>query len=133
MFESPFEIMYQRVERKREELEKELAESDGLVQTSALFDLDGNWTPAKLIMGQYGYSWLVIDADGKSSGVFVPYASKKRDTQAKRGFVEGIVRVPAKVAYAYAGGRPQAVIAPADEVGTVKPTVVINTDRFTNN
>ena len=133
IFESPFEVMYQRVERRREQLEKELAESDGLTQTSSLFDLDGNWTPAKLIEGKFGFSWLVLDNDGKSTGTFIPYGSKKRDTQAKRGFVEGTVRVPAKVTYAYAGGRPQAVIAPADEVGTVKPTVIISTDRFTNN
>ena len=130
MFDSPFEVMYQRVERKREQLETELANSDGTTQTSALFDLDGNWTPAKLVMGQYGYSWLVLDANGKSTGVFVPFASKKRETQAKRGFVEGIVRVPAKVTYAYAGNRPQAVIAPADEVGTVAPVAIITTDRF---
>lgn len=130
IFESPFEVMYQRVERKREELEKQLAESDGLVQTSALFDLEGNWTPAKIVESKYGYSWLVLDGNGKSTGTYIPYQPKKRETQAKRGYVEGTVRVAAKVSYAYAGGRPQAVIAPADAVGTVKPTVIISTDRF---
>jgi hypothetical protein len=130
MFSSPIEVMYQRVERKVAELQNELEQSDGLIQTSAMFDLDGNWVPAKMIETKYGFSWSILNENGKATGVFVPFHAKKRETQAKRGFVEGIVRVPATVTYAYAGNRPHAVIAPADQVGTVKPTVIIATDRF---
>jgi len=75
----------------------------------------------------------VLDENGKSTGVFIPCDSKKRETQAKRGFVEGIVRVPAVATFAYTAYRPQAVIGPADEVGIVKPVVIITTDRFTSN
>jgi hypothetical protein len=61
--------------------------------------------------------------------VFVPYATKKRETQAKRGFVEGKVRVTAQVAL-YGGFRPTAGIVPVNPVGTEKPVVVTSTDRF---
>jgi hypothetical protein len=129
IFTSPFELAQQRADRQFDELTKQLAESDGTVQSVALFDLEGNWTPAKIVEGKFGFSWLVLDEKGKSIGVFIPYASKKRETQAKRGFVEGIVRVPAKVAYS-GGFRPSARIVPANEIGTVKPVKIINADRF---
>jgi hypothetical protein len=129
IFESPFEMAQQRADRQFNELQKQLAESDGTVQSVALFDLEGNWTPAKIVEGKFGFSWLVLDENGKGTGVFIPYASKKRDTQAKRGFVEGTVRVPATVVLA-GGFRPTAHIVPAGAVGTVKPTTIITTDRF---
>jgi hypothetical protein len=129
VFASPFEMTQQRADRRYEELLVEFSKTDGLIETSALFDLDGNWTPAKLVDSKYGWSWLVLDENGRSTGVFVPYASKKRETQAKRGFVEGKVRVSAQVAL-YGGFRPTAGIIPVNPLGTEKPVVVVSTDRF---
>lgn len=113
-----------------DQLQAEFALTDGLIEITVLFDLKGNWVPAKWINTQYGTSWLVLDEAGASTGVFVPYASKKRETQAKRGFVEGIARVPAEVIL-HGGFRPTASIVPAQPNGTVKPKVIITTDRFT--
>jgi hypothetical protein len=115
-----------------EELKIEFANSDGCVETTVLFDLEGNWTPAKWVTGKYGTSWLVLDANGRSTGVFVPFASKKRETQAKRGFVEGIARVPAEVAM-WGGFSPRTGIVPAKPVGTDRPVTIISTDRFKTN
>jgi hypothetical protein len=131
-FNTPLQNRQDRVFSEYEALIAQVAQGGVTVETSALFDLDGNWTPARLVMGQYGYSWLVLDDNGKSTGVYVPYASKKRETQAKRGFVEGKVRVPAK-AEMWGGKAMQTGLVPADEVGTVKPVEIITADRFTNN
>lgn len=132
VFESSISNTQNRAFKHADELQEQLEASDGLMQTSSLFDLEGNWTPAKIVDGKYGYSWLVLDDNGKSTGIYIPFKSKNRDTQAKRGFVEGIVRVPAQVAMG-GGFRPSAKIVPVHEVGTVKPTVIISTDRFNQN
>jgi hypothetical protein len=129
-FNTPLQNRQDRVFSEYEKLIAQVAQGGVTVETSALFDLQGNWTPARLVMGQYGYSWLVLDNNGKSTGVYVPYASKKRETQAKRGFVEGKVLVPAK-AEMWGGKAMQTGLVPAHEIGTVKPTEIICTDRFT--
>jgi len=72
---------------------------------------------------------MVLNENGKSTGVFVPFRSKKRETQAKRGFVEGFVKVTAMVAYS-GGFSPTASIVSAKEVGTGKPVTIVSTDRF---
>jgi hypothetical protein len=109
------------------ELQVELANSDGCVETTVLFDLEGNWTPAKLVDNRYGTSWLVLDMNGRSTGVFVPYQPKKRETQAKRGYVEGRARVTAVVKFS---GFDSANICPALPLGTDRPIVIVSTDRF---
>lgn len=118
-----------RVFAQYDQLLEQVAAGGVTVKTTALFDLAGNWVPAKLIDSKYGHSWLVLDSNGKSTGVFVPFGSKKRETQAKRGFVEGIVLVEAK-ADMWGGFNVQAGLVPADETGTVAPVEVISTDRF---
>jgi hypothetical protein len=128
-FNTPLQNRQDRVFSKYEELIAQVAQGGVTVETSALFDLQGNWTPARLVDSKYGFSWLVLDDNGKSTGVYVPYASKKRETQAKRGFVEGKVLVPAK-AEMWGGKSMQTGLVPADEVGTVKPIEIITTDRF---
>lgn len=131
------ETMYRSASAKRQDrvfaqydqLLEEVAAGGATVKRSALFDLAGNWVPAKVIESKYGQSWLVLDSSGKSTGVFVPFGSKKRETQAKRGFVEGIVLVEAKAAM-WGGFNVQAGLVPADETGTVAPVEVISCDRF---
>lgn len=124
---SHFACQQDRQAARYAELQIELANSDGCVETTVLFDLEGNWTPAKWVNSKYGTSWLVLDANGRSTGVFVPYGSAKRQTQAKRGFVEGKARVTAVVKYS---GFDSASICPANPVGTERPVTIISTDRF---
>jgi hypothetical protein len=112
------------------ELEAQLAKQGGLVKALVLFDLEGNWTPAKIVKGTYGESWLVLDANGKSTGVFVPMYSVKRQTQAKRGYVEGYAMVPAVVKYVGDKWNFSAAICPI-ESGTLAPVSVVTVDRFT--
>jgi len=132
VFASSMQNTQDRAFRKFDELTAQLAQTDGTIKTIALFDLAGNWIPARMVTSNFGTSWLVLDANGKSTGAFVPFRSAKRETQAKRGFVEGYVLVPATVGL-FGGFRPQAAIVPKHEVGTVKPIKVITTDRFNNN
>lgn len=112
------------------DLQAQLIEQGGVVKTVVLFDLNGNWTPAKIVKGTYGTSWLVLDANGKSTGVFVPTNSKKRETQAKRGYVEGWAFVPADVKYIGDKCNFSAAICPIER-GTLAPVSVITADRFT--
>lgn len=128
-FPTSFQNTQDRVFAKYDSLVAQVAAGGVTVETSALFDLDGNWTPAKLIQNKYGYSWLVLDANGKSTGVFVPYASKNRETQAKRGFVEGKVRVAAQAILA-GGFRPTASLIPAKEDLSGTPVEIITVDRW---
>ena len=112
------------------DLEAELIECGGVVKTTVLFDLNGNWAPAKIVKGTYGKSWLVLDANGKSTGVFVPTNSVKRQTQAKRGYVEGVAFVPAVVKYIGDKCNFWAAICPIER-GTLAPVSVVTVDRFT--
>jgi hypothetical protein len=132
VFASSMQNTQDRAFRKFDELTAQLAQTDGTIKTIALFDLAGNWVPARMVTSKFGTSWLVLDANGKSTGTFVPHASAKRETQAKRGYVEGFVLVEASVQLS-GGFRPHASIGAKHEVGTVKPIKVITTDRFNNN
>jgi hypothetical protein len=129
IFTTSIQNTQDRVFRQYDELVKSFALTDGLMDQTALFDLDGNWVPAKLVDSKYGTSWLVLDENNRSTGVFVPFASKKRETQAKRGYVEGRVRVPAEVTLG-GGFRPSCGISPVGPQGTTKPVSIITVDRF---
>lgn len=64
----------------------------------ALFDLDGNLIPARLVDGKFGMSWMVLDDwDGRATGEFLnPSKARNPETarrnNAKKGFYEGRVR-----------------------------------------
>jgi hypothetical protein len=128
-FKSNISLVQERAEKQFQELQTQIKNGEGLIETTALFTTEGEWVPAKLIDNKYGTSWVVLDENGKSTGKYVPYRSAKRETQVKRGFVEGIVKVSAK-AVIRGGFRPSAKVVPAAEVGTEKPTIVVTTDRF---
>lgn len=80
-----------------------LAENGGKSVFPALFDLEGNLVPAKLVRTQYGQSWaLLADADDASSefvGFFSPSKAqdeaRERKNNAKKGYYIGTVRVGA--------------------------------------
>ena len=84
-------------------LEADIVENGGMAKFLALFDLDGNFVPAREIQTRYGTRWMVLDSDGKSTGEFLPYLPARRDTLAKRGFVEGFVLRPAYAGTAGSG------------------------------
>lgn len=46
---------------RRYELAATLAENDGYSDFPALFDLDGNIVPARIVETRYGAKWLVLD------------------------------------------------------------------------
>ena len=127
-FPTPAQVHQDRVFKEYDAL-LEQAANGATVTTSALFDLEGNWTPARIVESKYGYSWLVLDENHKSTGVYVPFKAKKRETQAKRGYVEGTVKVAAK-AVMNGGFRPVAMLAPVVGDGTDTPIEIITTDRF---
>jgi hypothetical protein len=114
--------------------EADLLERGGVSEFLTLFDLDGNFVPAKIIQTQYGSRWMVLDAEGRKTGEFLPVTPKRRDTLAKRGYCEGYAMFPAAVGYAE--GRGGLVTVSVRSFKTCKdhepPTEVISADRFTN-
>lgn len=116
----------------RKEAEAELIERGGVSEFLTLFDLDGNWVPCRMVEGRYGKSWMILDADGKRTGEFVPYLPKRRDTLAKRGYVEGRAMFPARIDYIETGGGVMGV-----RVGSIRtcrdhvpPTSIVTVDRW---
>lgn len=106
----------------------------------ALFTLDGEFVPAKAITFQSKFSygeerrWMVLDANGRSTGTFLPYWPKRRSTLAKRGYVEGWV---VRYAEAFIDGRGHglsgtawAAVRPTDNPWE-PPLAVCTTDRWT--
>lgn len=83
--------------------EASLADEGGLHEFLALFTTEGEWVPAKVIEGNWGPRWMVLDAEGKRTGKYLPYLPARRSTLAKHGYVEGRAIWPAYVTYA--GGR----------------------------
>lgn len=85
---------------RKYEYAAELAENGGVMETSAVFDLDGNLIPAKLVNGQYGSAWMLLDGNGDCAGWFNPSFARKDATRirnnAAKGFYEGTVKVEAK-------------------------------------
>lgn len=76
----------------------------GVAPFPALFDLDGNLVPAKLIDGQYGLVWGVFE-DATCRGRVTEWvnrsnadkAATRNKNMAKKGYSEGTVMAPAKV------------------------------------
>lgn len=116
----------------RKEAEAALIERGGVQEFATLFDLDGNWVPCRIVEGKYGPSWMILDAEGKRTGEYVPYRPKRRDTLAKRGYVEGYAMFPARIDYIECGRGVTNV-----RVGSVRtskdhepPVRIISRDRF---
>ena len=84
---------------QHDRLEAQLVLNGGVAKFPALFDLQGNWVPARLIYAKYGPCWMVLDNEGKFDGHFVSAYPKQRKTIANKGFLEGTVLRPAKVGY----------------------------------
>lgn len=86
-------------------LKAQLAEQNGMTETRALFDLDGNLIPAVHGWSDFGEYFIILDAEGNKDitrgrkGFFNPSQAedddKARAADAKKGFFVGTVRVPA--------------------------------------
>jgi hypothetical protein len=109
----------------RDRAAADLLRAGGTADFLAVFDLDGNLIPARVIDGKYGKSWLLLDAYGRSLGVFLPARPKRRDTLAKRGYTLGLVTRPAAAVIAAppgARGLSGAALCYVDIVPTDRPT-----------
>jgi hypothetical protein len=82
-----------------DEAKAELAENDGMMETRALFNLDGTIASVHNGWGQYGEWWLLNDASAARFGkkFFSPSsantAAKRYANDKKKGFTVGTVRV----------------------------------------
>jgi hypothetical protein len=114
--------------------EARLIEQGNIAEFLTLFDLDGNFVPAKIIQTQYGSRWMVLDAEGRKTGEFLTVAPVRRSTLAKHGYVEGYAKFPARVDYTEGRGGMTSV-----RVQTLKacrdhepPTEIVTADRWTD-
>jgi len=90
------------VNAQKARLAADIAEQGGTWEFPALFDLDGNPVPAKLIETRYGWAWALLDPEN-TSGRFLGFFNESyaRDekrrvaTNARKGYYVGTVRVPA--------------------------------------
>lgn len=112
-----------------------IVDNGGVAQFPALFTVDGEFVPARPIESKYGTRWMVLDTAGKATGEFLPYFPKRRDTLAKRGYVEGFVTRPAW-ARCEGSGRGlsglcsvRVVAFPTDEPWE-QPVSVVSVDRW---
>lgn len=85
-------------------LEAELAEKNGKSEFLALFDLEGNPVPAKLISTRYGTAWLLLASDdpcGDTKGIVGNPTARKPErraaTLARKGYRVGFVNARARV------------------------------------
>jgi hypothetical protein len=78
-----------------EEKKAEIAERGGVWDFPALFDLDGNLVPAKLIDGKFGPCWAMVNGSGNFTGEFISAFPKRESTMEKKGYREGTVELPA--------------------------------------
>ncbi|MFF7198294.1 hypothetical protein ACFZAM_31880 [Streptomyces sp. NPDC008079] len=83
----------------KDRLEADIADNGGMWKFPALFDLDGNLVAAKDVQTKFGWSWMLLDADGRPSGWFNPSKAENPDTarrnNAKKGYYVGAVLAPA--------------------------------------
>jgi hypothetical protein len=80
----------------------QLAEANGLTETRALFDLDGNLVPSIHGHGEYGEYFAVLDNDERGCRRFFNPSKARNDQIARRndaakGFYVGLVKVAGKV------------------------------------
>lgn len=88
---------------RMENAQAAIEEDGGMSEFPALFDLEGNPVPAKLVSTQFGEAWgLLSDEDPRSpfKGWFNPSKARNEGTRiknnAKKGYYEGSVKAPAR-------------------------------------
>jgi hypothetical protein len=89
--------------------EADLAEAGGMIETRALFNLDGTVASTHLHYGQYGAAWVLNDDAAARFGkrFFKDSHAQKASTRKKnnraRGFTIGMIRVKGRVEIAGSG------------------------------
>jgi hypothetical protein len=112
--------------------EAQILEDNGLAVFPALFDLDGNYVPARLIDGRYGECWAILDTEGIFTGEFVTAFPARRATMAAKGYLEGYVKRPARAKVASGrGGMATAYVTtyPTDSPVDA-PAEIVTSDRW---
>ena len=123
------------INAQKDRLQADIIDNGGTRTMIALFDLNGNWVPAKVIDGQYGQSWAVLDTNGRHTGVYAPFHPARRNTMTKRGYLEGYASFPA-VAVITGGGRGTGGAASCYVTAvkacpeTTPPVAIETTDRW---
>lgn len=110
----------------------DILEAGGMHRFVALFTLTGEYVPAQTVEGRWGKRWHLLTASGFGTGTFLPYMPARRQTLAKRGYVEGWVMRPAE---AFMNGRGHGLSGSAWV--DVRPTdlpwhtpTILSTDRW---
>ena len=89
---------------RQKRAQADIIDAGGVSDFPALFDLDGQRVPAKLIDGRYGMCWALVEAGSdRFTGEFVSAFPKRESTMAKKGYVEGREIAPAKAVIAANG------------------------------
>lgn len=83
-------------------LRAQLAEANGLTETRALFDLDGQLVPAVHGWGEYGEYFMIMDNDERGCRRFFNPSKARKDETARannaaKGFYVGTVKVEGQV------------------------------------
>lgn len=88
------------INAREAELKAQLAERGAWTTHLAVFDLDGNLVDAEVREGKFGACWMLL-RNGRCAGWFYPSNAKNEKTRrannAKKGYYEGRVKVPAVV------------------------------------
>lgn len=93
------------IESEKHRLRAEIAANNGKAQFRALFDLEGNYVPARQVEGRYGMSWGIYSKPNDPESYFESYVSesKSKDPKkqeallAKKGYTVGLIMAPAYV------------------------------------
>ena len=82
----------------------DIEDNGGYAAFPALYDLDGNRVPAKLIDGKYGLCWaLITPGTDTFTGQFVKAFPKREATMTGKGYREGHELAPARAVIAGSG------------------------------
>lgn len=113
----------------------DITDNGGVAAFLTLFTTSGEWVPSKEISTRYGTRWMLLDANGKSTGVFLTWHPARRDTLAKHGYVEGYGLWPARaVIYGTGTGMSGAASCMVITVRSVPdhepPTTIETVDRW---
>lgn len=113
-------------------LEADILERGGVSKFITLFTVEGEFQPAVVIEGKYGKSWMILDAEGKRTGQYVTFMPKRRETLAKKGFVEGYAMFPAKADYHEGSGGLVGVTVKSKKTVPhhFPPQSIVTTDRW---
>ena len=125
------------IEANRLRLAADIADNGGTSEFPALFTLDGQYVPARRCESEkYGWSdyWMVLDENGRATGTFLTYHPTRRSTLAKKGYVEGVVREPAKAIITGKGtglsGSAWAAVVPVNQPWETCERTTVTADRW---